>query len=182
MRLLVHETVIVEELHIIVEFKHDGQSIWNLVPFDLRVAQALQNFENAAKCILVANDDHALIIHNLRTDDVVPEWHNAFDRAFQRFDGWEHLDRHILVADVIGRVPEVVHLNAGPGIIVTVAPVLQIFLRNVSIGRVLLQALKSAIMLLVQTPVLLVRYPMQVKLLGNRMVRPYRALEHRGVR
>ena len=129
----------------------------------------------------MADDDNTLVIHNLRTDDIMPEWHDSIDRAFERFDGRENIDRHILVAYVVGRVTEVVQLDAGPRVIVAVAPVLQILLCNVAISRILLQALESAVMLLIQSPVFVMRNPMQIKLLGNRVVCPNGSLQHRGV-
>ena len=108
MRLLVHETVIAKILHIFIKLKYDWQGVWNLVPLDLCVFEILQDLKDATQSVLMTDDDHALIVHNLRTNDVVPERHYALDRAFQRFDGWEDFNRHILVADVVGWVPKVI--------------------------------------------------------------------------
>ena len=83
MHLLIHETVIVEVFHVLVEFEYHRQRIWDLVPLDLLVAKALQDFEDAAEGVLVADDDYTLVVHHLRANDVVPERHDAINCALE---------------------------------------------------------------------------------------------------
>ena len=81
--LLIHQTVIIQVFHVLVKFENHRQRIWDLVPLDLLVAKALQDFEDAAEGVLMADDDYTLVVHNLRSNDVVPERHDAIDRAFE---------------------------------------------------------------------------------------------------
>lgn len=78
-------------------------------------------------------------------------------------------------------MPKVVKLNTRPRLIVTTPPVLQIILGNVLVRLVLLQTLQRPVVLLVEPPVLVMRDPVAIELLGDRVVRPDGSLQQGGV-
>ena len=81
-RILVHQAVIVNVVDVFVEFVNNWEGIWNLVLFDVFIADALQVFENGSKTVFMGHYDNFLVVHYLSHDLVLPERYNSINCIF----------------------------------------------------------------------------------------------------
>lgn len=79
MRLLVHQAVICDVLHAVVELVDHRESIGHLKALDILVGYALEYLEYTSQAVLVGDDDHALILHYTLGDYIVPKGSHTLD-------------------------------------------------------------------------------------------------------
>lgn len=112
MSLLVHQAVVVNVLHILIELVNNWQSVRYFKLFYLFVTDALQVLEESAEGVLVRHNDHPLLVLNLAYYLVFPEGHHPLHSVLQRLDGWQSISWDELVLFVIAWVAIIVQFQS----------------------------------------------------------------------
>ena len=103
-RLLVHEAIVLDVLHVFVKLVYDWQGIGHFELFDILITYLLNVLEECPQSVFVRNNDHFLFVFHSGGDLVLPERNYSVQSVFQRLNSGKSIWRNILVFLVVAGV------------------------------------------------------------------------------
>mmetsp|Transcript_144533 Transcript_144533/g.366856 ORF Transcript_144533/g.366856 Transcript_144533/m.366856 type:complete len:231 (+) Transcript_144533:132-824(+) len=148
----VHEVVLFEEVHVSVQLVDQGHSRRDVQLQDLRLRHALEVLADGAERVAMRRNHDALACHDARGDGVEPEGQHAVHGQLQGLSSRQCGLGHVPVERIVARVPRIRVIDRRGRDVVAPTPDLDLFVAMLSRRLRLVQALKAAIVALIEPP------------------------------
>ena len=129
----------------------------------------------------MGNHDDILIVQDGWANGVVPEGEDSIDCNLEGFSAWESICWQVGVLWGKSWMPLVIDVERGWWDIIASSPLKDLLFSVLSCCLGLVEALKSSVMALVKSPVLMMWNPPNIELICNSVICLYSSLQNRGV-
>ena len=130
----------------------------------------------------MSNHNDVLVVQHLRCYSVEPVREHSINSDFETFSSWDRIIRQRLVLVGEPWMTFIVDIKRWWWNVVAPSPLENLLLSVLGSGLSLIESLQCTVVSFVQSPVLVVRNPVQVQLIGNGVISLDGSLKHGGVR
>ena len=178
----VEEIVVLEWVHILIEFKDEWACCWNVVSDNLWFTHACKVFDYCSQGVSVGNDDDVLAIKHRWAYGIVPEREDSINSDFKRFSTWKCSNRQLLILWCILWMPFIIKFQGWWWNIIASSPLQHELFSMLGRRFSFIEALKRTIVSFIQPPCFVMRDPPDVQFLRYGVVCVDCSLKDGGIR
>ena len=168
-------------MQVVVELVDEWHASRHIVLEDLLLRHAVKNLDDGSQRVAVSHNDDVLVVEHLRSNRVEPVWQDSIDGDFQTLSSWDGVVWQVLVLGGEPGMSRIVDIEWWWWDVIASAPLQHLFFAMLLGGLSLVETLQGTVVPLIQSPVLVVRNPVQVKLVSDGIISLNGALQHTSV-
>ena len=153
-----------------IKFIYKWNGCWNVISKYFFITHSTEDLDYTAKNIFVCYDKDFFVFHYGRADSVLPEGNYTINALFQRLASWKNRSWQHFVLCVKAWMHVVIPVDWWRLQFVASSPLKDLCVSKLFRSLLLVQTLKLPIVFLIESPMLLARYPVEVHLIDDAVV------------